>query len=117
MRKTSTALLFSAAIAMATTAPTIAFADDTIKIGVLLIDSGPLASLKETQVKAANLAIAHINAAGGAAGSRLSLSPIPARRIPPWTAPRARSRRMARCSLPEWTPRQFHLPCKRNFPR
>jgi branched-chain amino acid transport system substrate-binding protein len=58
------------AIAMATTVPTVALADDTIKIGVLLIDSGPLASLKETQAKAANLAIEQINAAGGAAGKK-----------------------------------------------
>ena len=71
MRKAFTALLLSAAIAMATTAPTVARAEDTIKIGVLLIDSGPLASLKETQVKAANLAIEQINAAGGAAGKKL----------------------------------------------
>ena len=48
-----------------------ACAADTIKIGVLLIDSGPLAGLKETQTKAANLAIEQINAAGGAAGKQL----------------------------------------------
>ena len=48
-----------------------AFADDTIKIGVLLIDTGPLAGLKETQTKAVNLAIEQINAAGGAAGKKL----------------------------------------------
>jgi branched-chain amino acid transport system substrate-binding protein len=46
-------------------------AADTIKIGVLLIDSGPLAGLKETQTKAVNLAIEEINAAGGAAGKKL----------------------------------------------
>ena len=46
-------------------------AADTIKIGVLLIDSGPLAGLKETQQKAANLAIEQINAAGGAGGKML----------------------------------------------
>jgi branched-chain amino acid transport system substrate-binding protein len=65
--------LFSAAlvITITTTAPTVSYAEDTIKIGVLLIDSGPLASLKETQVKAANLAIEQINAAGGAAGKKL----------------------------------------------
>ncbi len=77
MRKAFTGLGFGALIsasltmAIATTAPTVAFADDTVKIGVLLIDSGPLASLKETQVKAANLAIEQINAAGGAAGKKL----------------------------------------------
>jgi branched-chain amino acid transport system substrate-binding protein len=58
------------AVVTATMAPTVAFADDTIKIGVLLIDSGPLASLKDTQAKAANLAIEQINAAGGAAGKK-----------------------------------------------
>lgn len=77
MRKAFTGLGFGAllsaalATAIATTAPTIAFADDTIKIGVLLIDSGPLAGLKESQTKAANLAIERINAAGGAAGKKL----------------------------------------------
>src|SRR5229473_2451555 len=77
MRKAFTSWGFGAllsaalAIAMATTAPTTASADDTIKIGVLLIDSGPLAGLKETQTKAANLAIEQINAAGGAAGKKL----------------------------------------------
>ena len=77
MRKAFTGLgfgaLFSAALAIAitTAAPTVSYADDTIKIGVLLIDSGPLASLKETQVKAANLAIEQINAAGGTAGKKL----------------------------------------------
>jgi branched-chain amino acid transport system substrate-binding protein len=48
-----------------------AYAADTIKIGVLLIDSGPLAGLKETQQKAVNLAIEQINAAGGAGGKML----------------------------------------------
>src|SRR6202158_441758 len=77
MRKASTgsgfgALLSAAlAIAIAATAPTVASADDTIKVGVLLIDSGPLAGLKETQTKAVNLAIEQINAAGGAAGRKL----------------------------------------------
>src|SRR5271156_2253944 len=47
------------------------YAADTIKIGVPLIDSGPLAGLKETQTKAVNLAIEQINAAGGAAGKKL----------------------------------------------
>jgi branched-chain amino acid transport system substrate-binding protein len=66
------ALLSAAtAIAIATTAATVAVADDTIKIGVLLIDSGPLAGLKESQTKAVNLAIEQINAAGGAAGKKL----------------------------------------------
>ena len=48
-----------------------ASAADTIKIGALLIDSGPLAGLKDTQTKAINLAIEQINAAGGAAGKKL----------------------------------------------
>src|SRR3984893_13527327 len=79
MRKALASLGFGAsfsaalAIAIATTAPTVAYAGDSIKIGVLLIDSGPLASLKETQVKAANLAIEQINAAGGAAGKKLEV--------------------------------------------
>jgi branched-chain amino acid transport system substrate-binding protein len=77
MRKKITDLgiasLFSAAlvIAIATAVPTATFADDTIKIGVLLIDSGPLAGLKDTQTKAVNLAIEQINAKGGAAGKKL----------------------------------------------
>ena len=66
-----TLLSAALAIAMATTAPTAVFADDTVKIGVLLIDSGPLAGLKETQTKAVNLAIEKINAAGGGAGKKL----------------------------------------------
>ena len=48
-----------------------AYAADTIKIGALLIDSGPLAGLKDSQTKAINLAIEEINAAGGAAGKKL----------------------------------------------
>jgi branched-chain amino acid transport system substrate-binding protein len=48
-----------------------ALADETVKIGVLLIDSGPLAGLKESQAKAVNLAIDEINAAGGAGGRKL----------------------------------------------
>jgi branched-chain amino acid transport system substrate-binding protein len=57
--------------AMALAASTAALAEDTVKIGVLLIDSGPLAGLKDTQVKAVNLAIEQINAGGGAAGKKL----------------------------------------------
>jgi branched-chain amino acid transport system substrate-binding protein len=57
--------------AMALGVTTTALAEDTVKIGVLLIDSGPLAGLKDTQVKAVNLAIEQINAAGGAAGKKL----------------------------------------------
>ena len=56
---------------MALIAASSAFAEDTIKIGALLIDSGPLAGLKESQTKAINLAIDEINAAGGAAGKKL----------------------------------------------
>jgi branched-chain amino acid transport system substrate-binding protein len=47
-----------------------AYAEDNIKIGVLLIDSGPLAGLKESQTKAVNLAIGQVNAAGGAMGRK-----------------------------------------------
>jgi branched-chain amino acid transport system substrate-binding protein len=77
MRKAFTSMGFGTllsaalAIAMATTAPTVASAQETVKIGVLLIDSGPLAGLKETQTKAVNLAIEKINAAGGGAGKKL----------------------------------------------
>jgi branched-chain amino acid transport system substrate-binding protein len=60
-----------AATVVALVTASCAFADDTIKIGVLLIDTGPLAGLKETQTKAVNLAIEQINAAGGAAGKKL----------------------------------------------
>jgi branched-chain amino acid transport system substrate-binding protein len=63
-------LAATAAVAIASTTPTVA-ADDTVKIGVLLIDSGPLAGLKDSQTKAVNLAIERINAAGGAAGKKL----------------------------------------------
>lgn len=63
------AVATGAALALAVT--TAALAEDTVKIGVLLIDSGPLAGLKDTQVKAVNLAIERINAAGGAAGRKL----------------------------------------------
>ena len=62
-----TAAIAGAALALAGAA----HAEDTIKIGALLIDSGPLAGLKDTQVKAINLAIEQINAAGGAAGKKL----------------------------------------------
>jgi branched-chain amino acid transport system substrate-binding protein len=72
MRKmTICRLVGAAAAATALLAASYAFAEDTIKIGVLLIDSGPLAGLKETQTKAVNLAIDDINAAGGAAGKKL----------------------------------------------
>jgi branched-chain amino acid transport system substrate-binding protein len=77
MRKTftgsgsGTLLSAALAVAIATAAPTVALANDTVKIGVLLIDSGPLAGLKETQTKAVNLAVEQINAAGGAAGKKL----------------------------------------------
>jgi branched-chain amino acid transport system substrate-binding protein len=63
-------LAATAAVAvLAAAAP--AVAEDTIKIGALLIDSGPLAGLKESQTKAINLAIEQVNAAGGAAGKKL----------------------------------------------
>src|SRR6201993_1372491 len=80
MKEASIARAFSAlrtvtigaATALAIT--TAALAEDTVKIGVLLIDSGPLAGLKDTQVKAVNLAIEQINGAGGAAGRKLEAS-------------------------------------------
>lgn len=59
------------AISFVAVAPGVAQAQETIKIGVLLIDSGPLAGLKETQTKAVNLAIERINSDGGAAGKKL----------------------------------------------
>src|SRR5262245_36205870 len=77
MRTPSIGLAFGAlravtiGAAMALAVSTAAMAEDTVKIGVLLIDSGPLAGLKETQVKAVNLAVEQINAAGGAAGKKL----------------------------------------------
>src|SRR5271165_7398690 len=78
MRKTLPSIGFGAigraamaTVGVALTAASAAHADDTIKIGALLIDSGPLAGLKESQTKAINLAIEQINAAGGAAGKKL----------------------------------------------
>ncbi|HEY1453355.1 MAG TPA: ABC transporter substrate-binding protein [Roseiarcus sp.] len=72
MRMTTNRWLMGAATGLAALlAAGCAFADDTIKIGALLIDSGPLAGLKESQTKAINLAIEQINAAGGAAGKKL----------------------------------------------
>ena len=65
------AALLAAAATLALAAATDAFADETIKIGALLIDTGPLAGLKESQTKAINLAIEQINAAGGANGKKL----------------------------------------------
>ena len=71
MRSARICLLTAAAAgAMALFGASSAFAEDTIKIGALLIDSGPLAGLKESQTKAINLAIDEINAAGGAAGKK-----------------------------------------------
>jgi branched-chain amino acid transport system substrate-binding protein len=61
-------MLLGAALTLAAGA---ASAEDTIKIGILLIDSGPLAGLKESQTNAVNLAIEHVNAAGGALGKKL----------------------------------------------
>ncbi|MHB0766967.1 ABC transporter substrate-binding protein [Bradyrhizobium sp. 1.29L] len=48
-----------------------ASAQESVKVGVLLIDSGPLAGLKESQTNAVNLAIEHVNAAGGVMGKKL----------------------------------------------
>src|SRR5271167_5135679 len=64
-------LAAATAMAIVMTAATDASAEDTVKIGALLIDSGPLAGLKESQTKAINLAIDEINAAGGADGKKL----------------------------------------------
>ena len=69
MKKTLAGLSLGAALAML--AAGTALAEDAIKIGALLIDSGPLAGIKESQTKAINLAIEQINAAGGAAGRKL----------------------------------------------
>jgi branched-chain amino acid transport system substrate-binding protein len=77
MKMPSTGPVFSAlraatiGAAMVLAVTNAASAEDTIKIGVLLIDSGPLAGLKDTQVKAVNLAIEQVNAAGGVAGQKL----------------------------------------------
>src|SRR5271168_5093996 len=72
MRMTTSHWLMGAVTgAAALLAASAALAEDTIKIGALLIDSGPLAGLKESQTKAINLAIEQINAAGGAAGKKL----------------------------------------------
>lgn len=67
--KFTTVLLLAGATTLA--AATGAFADETVKIGALLIDTGPLAGLKESQTKAVNLAIEQINAAGGADRKKL----------------------------------------------
>jgi branched-chain amino acid transport system substrate-binding protein len=66
--RTATAM---ATVGLALMAATVGHAEDTIKIGVLLIDTGPQAGLKEGMTKAVNLAIEEINAAGGAAGKKL----------------------------------------------
>src|SRR5271169_2835440 len=72
MRMTTNLWLMGAATgAAALLAASAALAEDTIKIGALLIDAGPLAGLKESQTKAINLAIEQINVAGGAAGKKL----------------------------------------------
>src|SRR5579875_921918 len=69
--RTAFGALLAASVGVALTTAPPAYAQDTVKIGVLLIDNGPLAGLKETQIKAVNLAIEQINAAGGAAGRKL----------------------------------------------
>src|SRR5271156_74460 len=70
-RNIASRLIGALLAASALWAASVAYAADTIKIGGLLIDSGPLAGLKESQTKAVNLAIEQINAAGGAAGKKL----------------------------------------------
>ena len=72
MNRTLSRFLRGAALGLAAFAAAgAAHAEDTIKIGALLIDSGPLAGLKESQIKAINLAVEQVNAAGGAAGKKL----------------------------------------------
>ena len=66
--RTSRLLAMGAALSLIAGA---AAADDSVKVGVLLIDSGPLAGLKESQTNAVNLAIEHVNAAGGVLGKKL----------------------------------------------
>ena len=107
--------LAGAAAVMALFGATGAFAEGTIKIGALMIDSGPLAGLKESQTKAINLAIDEINAPGGAAGKKFEPVFIPMQGRPTLrsTGPRARSRRTARSSSPAWT----HRLCRRRFLR
>lgn len=65
------AALFGATLGLSAGA---ASAQETVKIGVLLIDTGPLAGLKDSQASAVNLAIEHVNAAGGVMGKKLEAS-------------------------------------------
>lgn len=50
-----------------------AAAQDTIKIGAILIDTGPFANLYERQVRALNLAADAMNAKGGALGKKFEV--------------------------------------------
>ena len=50
-----------------------AAAEETIKIGAILIDSGPFANLYERQVRALNLAVDAVNAKGGALGRKFEV--------------------------------------------
>lgn len=73
--KTRTRITRRAFAATALVAATFAFsgvaqAQDTIKIGAILIDTGPFANLYERQVRAVNLAIEDMNAKGGALGRK-----------------------------------------------
>lgn len=51
-------------------------AQDTIKIGAILIDTGPFANLYERQVRALNLAVEAMNAKGGALGKKFEVQVI-----------------------------------------
>lgn len=70
-KRKSASFGIAAAALMAALGLGVAKAEDTIKIGALLIDSGPLAGLKDSQTKAINLAIEQVNLAGGALGKKL----------------------------------------------
>jgi len=110
IRATASALALALAL---TAAP--AWAEDTIKIGALLIDSGPLAGLKDSQTKAINLSIELVNAAGGAAGKKLEADFISYPGSPDTAVDGAT--RMARCSSPAWTHRRSRPPCRRSSAR
>ena len=64
-------LLVAAAAALALHAPT--RAADTIKVGVILVDSGPLAFILPLYTEPAKLAVEILNAQGGALGRKFEL--------------------------------------------
>lgn len=61
------------ASALALMAAQAAQAADTVKIGALMIDSGPLAAFHQFSVKGLETAVAEVNAAGGVNGKQLEL--------------------------------------------